>query len=77
MVRLFLSNVALLFCAGIPYLNLAEESKYKENLDEAQKIRANNLSGESQQNRIPIPKEDAPFVKQILYNYSVKQRISF
>lgn len=54
---------------GIPYLNLSEETKYKQNLDEAQKFRANNLSKESQQvglNRIAIPKEDRPFIDQIL-----------
>lgn len=53
---------------GIPYLNLSEETKYKENLDEAQKTRANKLSADSQQNgnRISIPNENRSFVNDIL-----------
>lgn len=55
------------FFLGIPYLNLSEETKYKENLDEIQKIRANNLLTEQQQNgRIQIPKNDRQFINQIL-----------
>lgn len=66
----FLLRILTIHCniiLGIPYLNLSEETKYKENLDEIQKIRANNLLSEPpQNNRIPIPKEDRLFINQIL-----------
>lgn len=61
-------ELKFVFFSGIPYLNLSEETKYKENLDEAQKIRASNRSDAQQNgNHIAIPKDDRPFINQVLY----------
>lgn len=46
-------------------MNVTEETKYKETLEEQQKLRANNQSGNNG-NKILIPKEDKPFIDNVV-----------
>lgn len=51
---------------GISYLNITEETKYKDALHEYQKTRANNAASPSCGNRIPVPQEDAAFIDGVM-----------
>lgn len=55
-----------LFKNGIPYLNISEETKFKETLEENQKARASNAGSNIAANHITIPKEDVSFINDIV-----------
>lgn len=53
-----------LFKEGISYLNINEEQKYRQNLQDSEKLRAN--SSNAPQDIIPISNEDKPFIDKIV-----------
>lgn len=52
---------------GISYLNINEEERYRDNLQELVKARANNLNTpQDNSNRINVSDEDKPFINDIV-----------
>ncbi|KAL3272701.1 hypothetical protein HHI36_014165 [Cryptolaemus montrouzieri] len=55
-----------LFKEGIPYLNLEEETKYQENIEERNKPVTSSSYSNSNSDKIAIPPEDKPFIDDII-----------
>lgn len=54
-----------LFKSGISYLNIAEETNYRDKLDDKQKTRSNQSSGQKS-DLISIPEDKQDFIDDIL-----------
>ncbi|RZB38999.1 poly(A)-specific ribonuclease PARN [Asbolus verrucosus] len=55
-----------LFKSGISYLNITEESDYRDKLEEKQKLRNNQISSQQNSEVIPIPDDMQPMIDDIL-----------